>query len=137
MCLCVLHADVPGVPFDLHVTFETDDTIIGLAWQPPNYHMTSQFVLAPLDNYLVEARQVGKIPFTTLMKVDGAVTNTTIAPLYPGTTYDVRVVAANMAGGTPSESINITTNASGMSANKLAHTHTCTHTHTHTHTHSS
>ena len=78
------------------------------------------FVNKPLDGYIVQTRiDQNSQEFNDLMELGNDITEVNITELYPGTVYDVRIVAINMAGRTPSEIITFTTIPDGKPGKKL------------------
>lgn len=107
------HTDYPNAPSELNLTRPADTRSIGLRWTRPS-ETDAAFVSAPLDGYVVQTRiDQSTQEFTDVMELGANVTEANVTGLFPGTEYSVRVVATNMAGRTPSDSITFTTVADG------------------------
>ena len=111
-------ADYPNAPLELNLTRAPDTTSVGVRWTAPPVSNVA-FVYTPLDGYIVQTRIERNLPeFNDLMELENDITEVNITELHPGTEYDVRVVAINMAGGTPSEIITFTTIPDGKPGKK-------------------
>ena len=104
---------------ELNFTRGPDTTSVGVRWTTPSASNVAN-VYTLLDGYIVQTRiDRNSQEFDDLMELGSDITEVNITELYPGTEYDVRIVAVNMAGRTPSEVISFTTIPDGKPGKKL------------------
>lgn len=74
-------------------------------------------MLVDVKSYAVQARKAGGDEgYVGVVEVPSSDTKVTIFDLLPGNSYDIRVVALNDAGSTPSDPITVPLPASGRHA---------------------
>ena len=120
--MLVVLVDYPNPPLNVRILDGPSSQFVMLSWDipvdgtlPPNGPLSR-----PVDRYIVQALDKGRDrvyqDFATVSRP--TVTTATITGLHPGTQYNIRVLAQNIAGATPSQVVNITTNSSGKTQTK-------------------
>lgn len=115
--------DFPSAPVDLVIGNLSARSVI-LSWSiPPSATAPiTGFLSSPVTSYTVQAldrdggggRDEGGGGYRDLVSVpDVRTTTAAVTGLHPGSRYSLRVLSHNMAGTTPSQETNITTNSSG------------------------
>ena len=109
--------DWPNAPTNVQVVEGPYRRIVALTWEVPSKATDpiSGFSSQPVDGYIVQGRDAtgngGFMNFTSVLPV--GTTTSRITTLHPGTEYNIRILAVNTAGETPSQNITIRTNTSG------------------------
>ena len=81
-------------------------TSVSISWHKPR-ESDEPYVLVDVKSYAVQARASGGAGgdegFSDVVEVPSSDTKVSIFDLLPGNSYDIRVVAVNDAGSTPSD----------------------------------
>lgn len=85
-------SEPPSPPEDLEVTEVHRDSVI-ITWK----HSKSDGG-SPITNYIIEKREAWKTSWAHVDRVRGAVTSAEVIYLQEGTSYNIRVLAENIAG---------------------------------------
>ena len=112
----IVYTDYPNPPTDLRVIEGPGVTSVGVEWVGLMELHIPGAVVRPTQGYVVEVRVHDGVGggFVAVETLPANVTFVNLDGLFPGTSYDLRVLATNLAGSTPSDAITITTNSSGL-----------------------
>ena len=91
LCL-TFSSEPPSPPEDLEVTELHRDSVL-ITWKHSRNDGGS-----PITNYIIEKRETWKTSWAHVDRVRGAVTSAEIMYLQEGTSYNIRVMAENVAG---------------------------------------
>lgn len=109
--------DYPNAPVSLRIIDTPSSRSVTLAWAVPDGATapTTDLLNVPVSSYIVQVQNKGSdVEYRDAVAVpDVRTTTADVTGLHPGAKYGIRVLALNVAGATPSRSINITTNSSG------------------------
>ncbi len=109
--------DRPNPPTNVQVVDGPYQRIVTLSWDMPvrASDPVGGRLSQPTNGYIVQGRDTGSeggfVNFTSQLPV--GVTTARLTTLHPGTLYQMRVLAVNVAGATPSQAVMVHTNASG------------------------